>query len=193
MKLQSNTSKFNHGKCILDHKLGNVMKNSEDNKANSTVILPNDGDYLDFGGSDMYAKIGSVDTNGRFSVAHEIIAPKTLAAPLHYHQNEDEYSYVIKGRLGVLLGDEVVEAEPGTWVFKPRHQWHTYWNAGDTLCHMIEVISPAGFENFFREVAEVFDSDIKLLEQLNEKYGLKMNLESVPELCERFGLAFSEM
>lgn len=47
---------------------------------------------------------------------------RPLAAPLHYHHNEDEYSYVLSGTLGALLGDEVVKATPGTWVFKPRHQ-----------------------------------------------------------------------
>jgi hypothetical protein len=37
--------------------------------------------------------------------------------------------------------------------FKPRHQWHTFWNAGDTPCEIIEVIAPSGFENYFREGA----------------------------------------
>lgn len=43
-----------------------------------------------------------------------------LAAPLHRHHREDEYSYVLTGTLGALLGDAVVTAEPGTWVFKPE-------------------------------------------------------------------------
>ena len=57
--------------------------------------------------------------------------PRALAAPLHRHMREDEYSFVLEGRMGALLGDEVVEAGPGDLVFKPRDQWHTFWNAGD--------------------------------------------------------------
>jgi hypothetical protein len=120
------------------------------------------------------------------------MAPRALAAPLHYHNNEDELSYVIKGTLGALLGDEVVVAEAGTWVFKPRKQWHTFWNAADTDCEIIEVISPAGFENYFREVAS-FWGDLGKFAEINKKYDLQMDFSSVPGLCERFGLTFPEL
>jgi mannose-6-phosphate isomerase-like protein (cupin superfamily) len=62
---------------------------------------------------------------------------------------------VLTGTFGALLGDAVVTAQPGTWVLKPRGQWHTFWNAGDTPCEIIEVISPAGFENYWRELRTV--------------------------------------
>jgi hypothetical protein len=80
-------------------------------------------------------------------------------------------------------------AEPGTWVFKPRPQWHTFWNAGETPCESIEVISPAGFENYFREVAEVW-GDMSTFTHINQKYALEMRFESVPDLCQRLGLTF---
>ena len=54
--------------------------------------------------------------------------------------------------MGALLGDDVVEAGPGDLVFKPRNQWHTFWNAGDEPCRILEIISPAGFERFFQEL-----------------------------------------
>ena len=78
--------------------------------------------------------------------------PRALAAPLHRHTREDEYSYVLEGRMGALLGDDVVEAGPGDLVFKPRDQWHTFWNAGDEPCRILEIIAPAGFEGFFEEL-----------------------------------------
>lgn len=152
-----------------------------------TVILSNQRDYFDFDGIGVRWKIDGPETGGNFSVVHHPIAPKTLAAPLHYHHNEDEYSYVLKGKLGALLGEEVVEAGPGSWVFKPRHQWHTFWNPGDTPCEIIEVISPAGFENFFRDLAEAW-GDMEQFEKINKKYSLEMDFESIPGLCERFGL-----
>ena len=157
-----------------------------------TVILPGQGESFDFGGLGVDWKIDGDATEERFAVVHHPIAPRALAAPLHYHHNEDEYSYVLEGTLGALLGDEVVEAGPGTWVFKPRHQWHTFWNAGDTPCRIIEVISPAGFQNYFREVAEAW-GDVERFAAISEKNALEMDFESVSELCERFGLTFPEL
>ena len=140
----------------------------------------------------MHWKIDGPLTGDRFSIVHHPLAPHALAAPLHYHHNEDEYSYVIKGKLGALLGDDVVTAEPGTWVLKPRGQWHTFWNAGDEPCLIIEVISPAGFENYFREVAAAW-GDMGRFAEINKKYALDMDFNSVPGLCERFGLVFPKL
>jgi quercetin dioxygenase-like cupin family protein len=54
-----------------------------------------------------------------------------LAAPLHRQTREDEYSYVLEGRVGALLGEQEGFGEVGDLIFKPRGQWHTFWNAGD--------------------------------------------------------------
>ena len=98
--------------------------------------------------------VWGAETGGTFSLVEHPIPPRTLVAPLHLHEREDEYSYVLEGRMGAQLGDDVVYAEPGDLVFKPRNQWHTFWNAGDTTCRLLEIISPAGFEHFFNELGE---------------------------------------
>src|SRR5215210_5900672 len=152
------------------------------------VTIPaGSGERFDLGGLGIHWKIDGEHTESRFSVVHHPLAPRALAAPLHRHHREDEYSYVLVGKLGALLGDDVVTAGPGTWVFKPRGQWHTFWNASDAPCEIIEVISPAGFENYFRELATVWPDRAKTGELL-KKYELDMKLESVPELCARFSL-----
>jgi mannose-6-phosphate isomerase-like protein (cupin superfamily) len=156
------------------------------------VLSPNDGESFDFGGFGVDWKVNAADTEGRYGIVHHPISPRALAAPLHYHHNEDELSYVLKGTLGALLGDDVVEAEPGTWVFKPRRQWHTFWNAGDTPCEIIEIISPGGFENYFHEVAEHW-GDLEKFAEINKKYSLEMDFDSVPGLCDRFNLTFPEL
>ena len=72
---------------------------------------------------------------------------------------------------------------------KPRDQWRTFWNAGDTPCEIIEIISPAGFEKFFRGLAEVFaGGDLARMGELCGLYGLDLDPTSVPGLFERFGL-----
>jgi mannose-6-phosphate isomerase-like protein (cupin superfamily) len=151
------------------------------------VIAAGEGDHFKLGGFGIDWKIDGLQTDKRFSVVHHPMAPRALAAPLHRHHREDEYSYVLTGTLGALLGDDVVTAEPGSWVFKPRGQWHTFWNASDRPCEIIEVISPAGFEDYFRELAAIWPDRTKSAELLR-KYELDMDFDSVPGLCARFGL-----
>ena len=129
----------------------------------------------------------------RFSLVEHPMSPRALAAPLHRHNREDEYSFVIEGRMGALLGDEALEAGPGDLVFKPRGEWHTFWNAGDEPCRILEIISPAGFERFFAELVElggVARADEQVLGGLCERYELEMDPSSVPGLVERFGVRF---
>jgi len=139
--------------------------------------------------------IGGHEAGDRFSLVEHPMSPRALAAPLHLHTREDEYSFVLEGRMGALLGDEVVEAGPGALVFKPRNQWHTFWNAGDEPCRILEVISPAGFEQFFRELSDLggaINADPDELIALASRYGLHLKPESVPELVDRFGLHVGE-
>jgi mannose-6-phosphate isomerase-like protein (cupin superfamily) len=139
--------------------------------------------------------LDGAEASDRFSLVEHPMSPRALAAPLHRHTREDEYSYVLEGRMGALLGDDVVEAGPGDLVHKPRDQWHTFWNAGDEPCRILEIISPAGFEHFFRELdglGGALKADPEELAQLNERYGLEMQPESVPGLLERFGLEIGE-
>lgn len=123
------------------------------------------------------------------------MSPRALGAPLHRHTREDEYSFVLQGRMGALLGEDVVEAQAGDLVFKPRNQWHTFWNAGDAPCRILEIISPAGFEQFFQELVEmggVTQVAPDALAQLNKRYGVEVRPDTVTDLLERFGLRIGE-
>ena len=97
--------------------------------------------------------------------------------------------------MGALLGDDVVEAGSGDLVHKPRNQWHTFWNAGDEPCRILEIIAPAGFERFFAELdglGGALKADPQELGELSARYGLEMIPDSVPQLLERFGLQIGE-
>jgi mannose-6-phosphate isomerase-like protein (cupin superfamily) len=155
------------------------------------VLGPSDGRAGFLGSIGVRFMIDGETSEEAFSLVEHPMSPRALAAPLHRHTLEDEYSYVLRGRMGALLGDEVLEAGPGDLVFKPRGEWHTFWNAGDEPCRILEIISPAGFERFFAELVElggVGDADPEAMGELCQRYQLEMDPSSVPGLIERFGV-----
>ena len=163
--------------------------------AGPKIVGPTDAAEGFLGSIGVRFMIDGAETSERFSLVEHPMSPRALAAPLHRHTREDEYSYVLEGRMGALLGDEVVEAGPGDLVHKPRNQWHTFWNAGDEPCRILEIIAPAGFEDFFAELSAMggaLEADPETLAQLNDRYGLEMKPESVPGLLERFNLRIGE-
>jgi hypothetical protein len=117
---------------------------------------------------------------------------------MHTHQHEDEYTHVLEGEVGVQIGDEVRIARPGDLVFKPRRVPHAFWNPGDVPARALEIISPAGFERYFREIAPSLPPandgpiDAGALGAIMAKYGLEMDFESIPTLVSRHGLVVDE-
>jgi mannose-6-phosphate isomerase-like protein (cupin superfamily) len=155
------------------------------------VVGPQGGREGFLGSIGVRFMIDGSETGDRFSLVEHPMSPHALAAPLHRHLHEDEYSFVLAGRMGALLGDEVLEAGPGELVFKPRGQWHTFWNAGAEPCRILEIISPAGFEGFFQELSDLggaMVADPAALAELSARYGLELQPDTVPGLLERFGL-----
>jgi mannose-6-phosphate isomerase-like protein (cupin superfamily) len=163
--------------------------------AMAKVVGPNDGKAGSLGSIGVRFMIDGDESGGGFSLVEHPMPPRALAAPLHRHNREDEYSFVIEGRMGALLGDEVLEAGPGDLVFKPRKQWHTFWNAGDEPCRILEIISPAGFERFFDELVDlggVADVEPQVFGELAARYELEIDPGSIPGLLERFDLRMGE-
>jgi mannose-6-phosphate isomerase-like protein (cupin superfamily) len=152
---------------------------------------PRDGKAVDLGSVGVRFMAWSEETGGGFSLVEHPIPPRTLVAPVHRHSREDEYSFVLEGRMGALLGDEVIYAEAGDFAFKPRDQWHTFWNPDDAPCRVLEIISPGGFERFFDELGAAMageDFDPAQMGALGARYGLEFDPESIPRLCSEHGL-----
>lgn len=165
----------------------------EETSMAAKVIGPRDGKLGFLGTIGVRFMIWGAEAGEQFSLVEHPMSPRALAAPLHRHTREDEYSYVLRGRLGALLGDDVVFAEPGDLVFKPRNQWHTFWNASDKPASILEIISPAGFERFFSELSDqggITNLEPSVLASLCARYGLEIKPETVPELVQRFQLRF---
>jgi len=136
--------------------------------------------------------IESAQTDGRFSLIEHRIPPRTLAAPMHTHEREDEYSYVLSGRMGAQIGDDVVEAGPGELVVKPRGIPHAFWNAADEETVLLELISPGEFGEYFADLAPHLSGegppDFAKLAEIQQRYALTMDFESIGPLVEQHGL-----
>ena len=130
-------------------------------------------------------------TDGRLSVVIHDIAPRTLGAPIHTHRNEDEYSYVLDGLIGVQVGDRDYEARAGDTVAKPRGIPHAFWNPTDHPARFVEIITPGGFQEYFPGVGAAFGPDgpdFAALAAVAARFELAVDFASIPMLVERHGL-----
>ena len=156
------------------------------------LILP-----ADAGRSVKLASLGvrfmlhGAQTGGRFALVEHPLPPRSLGSPVHTHHDEDEFSFILEGEVGVQIGDRVLTAGPGTLITKPRGVPHAFWNAGDTHARLLEIISPAGFEQYFEVMANLYASgpaDPDRARDLQRRFHLDMDVASIPRLIETYSL-----
>ena len=156
------------------------------------VIPPGAGEEIPLGrGLGVICKIPGEATRGAFAVVEHHLPPATLAAPLHTHSHEDELSYVLEGEVGVQIGETVYQAATGSYLLKPRGVPHTFCNAGAQPARLQTVITPGGFERYFRELAALLAAEPHTFEgiwALADRYGLRVDWRHLPEFMERHGV-----
>src|ERR687898_151653 len=156
------------------------------------VVQPGDGRAGRLGpGVGVHFKIEGTDTGGALSVVEHPLDVGALVRP-HVHTQEDEISIVLEGEIGFRSEDQEVVLRPGGYIVKPRNQVHAMWNAGHSHARMIEIISPSGFEGFFRGFADLNDAgpiDLAAVASLAADYGLPYaDPDWLPDLIARYGL-----
>lgn len=132
--------------------------------------------------------IDAKDWGGRLAVVEHLFAPRSILAPLHRHAHEDEFSLVLEGRVWGQFEDEEVVAEAGDLVIKPRGEWHTMWNAGDEPARLLELITPGGLEEMFRQI-DTAGEDLDL-DAIAAPYGCEADMPRTEPIIERYGLTF---
>lgn len=156
------------------------------------VVHPGEGDVGDLAdGVGVQFKIDGKDSGGALSVVEHPFAVGALVPP-HIHTREDEFSIVLEGEIGFRSGDQEVVLGPGGYIVKPRNEVHAMWNAGSVPARMIEIISPAGFEDFFRSISAMTargELAMPALISLADDYGLPFaEPEWLPDVIERYNL-----
>ena len=145
------------------------------------LIPPGVGEAVALGGLGVVFKLSGEETGGALAIVEHPLAPGALAGPPHTHAHEDEISLVLEGEIGVQVGDELFTAGSGAYVVKPRGVPHAFWNPGPAPARIQEIIAPAGFERYFREVAAVLAAggppDFARLGEVATRYGLTLHME----------------
>ena len=168
------------------------MADKEELGGENYLLAPDGGETVHFAGIGARFLVDGALSGGAFSLVEHPIEPRTLAAPMHTHTREDEYSYVLEGEVGIQIGDRVIAAHAGDLVYKPRGVPHAFWNATDQTLRILEIISPSGFERYFADMAEIMNRpgppDFEALAVVRERYALETDLNSMGVLIERYGL-----
>ena len=159
----------------------------------SRIIRAGEGEILGapLGCRDRFL-VDSKDWGGHLGVVEHLLAPRSIAAPMHRHTKEDEFSLILEGRVWFVAGNEEHVAEVGDLVFKPRGEWHTFFNAADEPARLLELISPGGLEEAFRLIdtaTDDFGPDFDLSPYL-APYGLEDDFEATAPIMEKYGLTF---
>jgi quercetin dioxygenase-like cupin family protein len=153
-------------------------------------VAPGGGALVDLGGLGVHFKVRGEQTGGSFAIVEHPIEPGILVEP-HIHRNEDEMSYVLNGTIWARVGDREVEAVAGSYVWKPRGVLHAFWNPGPEPARILEIISPAGLELLFEQIALLLERSSDTTEgavyELCRQYRLSFDRSWVPDLESRFG------
>src|SRR5215472_10062440 len=135
--------------------------------------------------------LGGDQTGGRFALVEHPLPARSLGSPVHTHHDEDEFSFVLEGEVQVQIGARLITAGEGTLITKPRGVPHAFWNATDAPARILEMISPAGIENYFAEMAELYSSgapDPGRAADIRKRHNVDLDPSSIPLLIETYGL-----
>ncbi|MFC0622871.1 cupin domain-containing protein [Kribbella deserti] len=113
---------------------------------------PDEGELLDVAGVQHLFKLTAEHTGGRFGFEEFTLAPGIIGAKPHVHEIHDEYFYVLEGDLTLHNGSGETTVGPGHLLAALRGDPHGFRNAGDTVTRGLCLYTPAGYENYFREV-----------------------------------------
>jgi quercetin dioxygenase-like cupin family protein len=134
------------------------------------VLGAGEGKTISVLGDSYTYKAAKEDTGGAYALIEHTVTGN--GPPPHVHTAEEEAFYVLEGEVNVLVGDQTMTATSGAFVLVPRGTVHTLSNAGAGSAKVLVIISPAGFEKFFEEIAGTAGAE--KISALAPKYKLKI-------------------
>ena len=137
----------------------------------SRVVPHHSGERIEVhGGWLSFLAVGD-QTNGFYGLIETANDPST-GVRMHVHEREDETWFILEGEYMFQVGSQTISAHAGDYVFGPRNVPHSYANRSASVARALIMVTPAGFEGFWRESALV-GPDIAAHAALGLKYGVK--------------------
>jgi quercetin dioxygenase-like cupin family protein len=137
-------------------------------------------------------KVDGTDSGGALAIVEHPFEVGGFVPP-HIHHREDEFSIVLEGEIGFRSEDNEVVLGPGGYIVKPRGEIHAMWNAGKTAARMVEVISPAGFDNLFRSIVDLTErgeAEMSQIVELANRYEVPLaDPDWMAEVIQRYHLS----
>ena len=130
-----------------------------------------EGPQINFRGTMIVVKVSGKNSDGFYSL-FEMTHPANVGPALHIHPKAPEVYYVLEGKYCVRCGNKTVPARAGDFVFIPKGTPHNYQSGpqgGKVL-----VISPAGLEEYFKQVADALEGGTitwQAEQEIAKKYG----------------------
>jgi mannose-6-phosphate isomerase-like protein (cupin superfamily) len=155
------------------------------------VLRPDQPGGLELAGGRVRELVPAATTDGRVTLLEHRLAPRSLGSPVHTHARTVEISVVTEGRLGILLGEDELEAVAGDVVVKPAGIPHAFWNPADEPARFVELLTPSGFERYFAELGAIWGPEGPDLDRIGEVIAgndIDADFATVPELTARHGL-----
>ena len=94
------------------------------------------------------------DTNGRRLISEVTVRPGGAVPGAHIHPSIDETFTVLRGRVGMRLGDRTLIAPLNEPIHCPAGTVHDWWNAGDEEAVIRVEVTPG--DRFLEMIANLF-------------------------------------
>ncbi len=142
------------------------------------------GEQITLGGDPNDCKVSARDTDGAMCI-FEFTGGG--GGPLHRHHEQDEWIYVIEGKIEFLIGTKRFRLGAGESVFIPRNVAHVWGCMGGMPAKIIDVYQPAGkMEEFFRAVAA--STELPSREQVLQNNYTEEQIKAVRQLFDNHGM-----
>ena len=150
------------------------------------ISIPAGGDRFQeqrevFGARAIDFKVSSLDTNGDLFIVEATDDTKG-GPPRHFHNEQEEWFYVIESEYVIEIGDERYKVGPGDSVLAPREVPHVWAHVGEGEGRLLIVFQPAGkMEAFFGELSKIEGMpQPKELGRLFSSHGMEMTGPPLP-------------
>jgi quercetin dioxygenase-like cupin family protein len=144
--------------------------------SSTCVALPSDHKVIRAFGCELIIHLGATETGGKYTMFTSVQAPG-VGPPPHFHRNEDEWFFLLKGRADFFKDNAWVAVPAGAAVFTPKGVVHAFRNPGDQPQRILIHTAPAGVEVFFARCAEEFAKpggpDMDRIVQISAEHGIE--------------------